>query len=145
MKTGTSCPRISPFYARIWSSSAALWACRSAIFGKIVKIRILTRFYKCLLNPSKVFWKNLCFYVSNLASHRQRKGPFHLTGAQLVCSWETTMSVVLKPFHVKDPQNDINLATDPHSTYLVPGTLVKVQVSAIWGLCYKWLQQKKWL
>ena len=24
------------------------------------------------------------------------------------------MSVVLKPFHVKDPQNDIYLATDPH-------------------------------
>ena len=24
------------------------------------------------------------------------------------------MSVVLKPFHVKDPQNDMYLATDPH-------------------------------
>ena len=24
------------------------------------------------------------------------------------------MSVVLKPFHVKDPQNDIYLDTDPH-------------------------------
>ena len=24
------------------------------------------------------------------------------------------MSVVFKPFHVKDPQNDMYLATDPH-------------------------------
>jgi hypothetical protein len=96
------------------SRGAALRACRSAIFFLIVKIRIFTRFYKCLLNPSKVFLKSLCFYVSNLASHHQRKGPFHLTGAQLVCSWETAMSVVLKPFHVKDPQNDMYLATDPH-------------------------------
>ena len=24
------------------------------------------------------------------------------------------MSLVLKPFHVKDPQNDMYLATDPH-------------------------------
>ena len=39
------------------------------------------------------------------------------------------MSVVLKLFHVKDPQNDMYLATDPHLNYFVPGTLQKQNLS----------------